>query len=219
MGAPRRIISGEAHGRSKPKHGASRLPWQNPSNAWRGDSSQMGRRRTMCRTVKPPLNQMSSVEAARALFDASGGRRDISALKMQKLVYIAHENHVAFTGKPFVSDRVEAWSNGPVFPALNEFIGNSHKRLVADACLPKNIDLDPRTKDYIKGIWDRLASRTGRGLSKDTHAKGTPWHMAMHPDRSFFQKLTFWRPIHPEIDYQLIKAYLCKSGMWRDRSA
>ena len=168
-------------------------------------------------TMKPPLNRMSSVEAARALFDASGGRRDISALKMQKLVYIAHENHIAFTGKPFISDRVEAWSNGPVFPALNEFIGNSHRRLVADACLPENGDLDPRTEDYIKGIWDRLANRTGRGLSKDTHAKGTPWHMAMHPERSLFQKLTFWRPIHPEIDYQLIKAHLCKSGMWRDR--
>ena len=173
----------------------------------------------MWSTVKPPLNQMSSASVARALFDAclASDARDtkISALKMQKLVYIAHENHIGLTSKPLILDRVEAWENGPVFPALNRLIGNSSERLVTGAGLPPNDGIESRTKEYIEGIWVLLAHRTGRGLSRDTSDKGTAWHMAMHPDRSFLQELTLWRPIHPEISYQLIKDYLCKSGLWR----
>ena len=169
----------------------------------------------MCRTTRKPLNQISSVQAARALFDASGGEREISALKMQKLVYIAHENHIASTTRPFISDRVEAWSDGPVFPALNQFIGNSDEDVVTKACLPENDYLDPRIEKYITEIWNRLANRTGPGLSKDTHAKNTPWDMAANPPRGFFQKLICWKPMHPVIDVHLIKRHLRESGPWR----
>ena len=162
----------------------------------------------MCTMTRKPLTQISSVQAARALFDASNGESKISALKMQKVVYIAHENHIASTGKPFISDRVEAWTNGPVFPALNQFIGNSKEDIVTEACLPANDPLEPMVEKYIKGTWKRLAKRTGTGLSNDTHAEGTPWHMAMNPQRNFFQKVTFWKPKHPVICERLIKRYI-----------
>ena len=170
----------------------------------------------MCRTTRRPLGQISSVRAARVFFDACDGESKISALKMQKLVYIAHENHIASTGKPFISDRVEAWTNGPVFPALNQYIGNSRDDIVTEACLPANNDdvLDPKIKKYIQETWDRLKKRTGVGLSNDTHAEETPWHMAMNPKRSFFQKLIGWKPKHPVINERLIKRHLRKSKAW-----
>lgn len=169
----------------------------------------------MCYARKKPLKPISSAEAARALFDASEGKSEISALKMQKLVYIAHENHIASTAKPLISDPVEAWSDGPVFPALHRLIGNSDKNLVTESCLPPNGDLGERTMRYIKKTWDLLAARTGPGLSEDTHAKGTPWHMAMNPDLSFVQKLFLWRPKHPVIDDHLIRRYCRDLGVWR----
>ena len=172
----------------------------------------------MCRAARKPLSQISSVQAARLLFDAcqaSGAENNkVSALKMQKLVYIAHENHIASTGRPFISDRVEAWSNGPVFPALNQFIGNSREDIVTEACLPKNDCEDPKVEKYIGEIWDRLAKKTGVALSNATHAKGTPWHLAMNPQRNFFQMLIGWRPKHPVIDECLIKRYLRESRTW-----
>ena len=51
---------------------------------------------------------------------------EITPLKIQKLVYIAHGYHLAFTasdnspnGLPLVDDEfAEAWQYGPVFPSL-----------------------------------------------------------------------------------------------------
>ena len=65
------------------------------------------------------MEPISSAEAARAFLDVKG-ERYVSAMKMQKLVYIAHEDLIVKTGKPFISDTVEAWEDGPVFPGALE---------------------------------------------------------------------------------------------------
>ena len=39
-------------------------------------------------------------------------------VKVQKLLYYCHGWHLAFTGNPMFSERVEAWELGPVVPAV-----------------------------------------------------------------------------------------------------
>lgn len=42
----------------------------------------------------------------------------ISPLAVQKLLYLAHMQHLGKTGKPLVSENFEAWDYGPVIPSL-----------------------------------------------------------------------------------------------------
>lgn len=46
------------------------------------------------------------------------GDTDISNLKLQKLVFYAQAFHLALFGKPFFEEDFEAWTHGPVCPAL-----------------------------------------------------------------------------------------------------
>ena len=164
------------------------------------------------------LQPISSVEAAMAFLNVKD--RDVTALKMQKLVYFAHENHVVSTAKPFIADPVEAWVEGPVFPALERFIGNGSD-LVAEEDLPRagNRELDARAFTYIEGVWTRLKEWSGRGLSDKAHAEGSPWYLATHPQRTFFQRLIDWEPKNPVISDALIRQYCRESGKWRYRGA
>ena len=164
--------------------------------------------------VQEPI---SSAEAARAFLEVKDGR-DVSALKMQKLVYIAHEDHIVKTAKPFISDPVEAWGDGPVFPALHHIIGNSEEK---SADVRELREIEKPTEDvlqHVRNVWDHLKERSGPGLSRDTHDEYSPWHMAMNPPRGFLQKLIGWRPVHPVIDDALIRRFCFESGLWRSRN-
>jgi len=46
------------------------------------------------------------------------GIKDITPLKLQKLIYFLHGWHLAFTDKPAVSERFLAWRYGPVLDSI-----------------------------------------------------------------------------------------------------
>lgn len=164
------------------------------------------------------LEPISSAQAARAFLEVKD-ERYVSALKMQKLVYIAHEDLIVKTAKPLISDPVEAWSDGPVFPALHLIIGNSEER---SSDVKELWELEKPNEDvlqHVGNIWDHLKERTGPGLSKDTHDKDSPWYWAMNPPRNFFQKLTGWKPVKPVIEDSLIRRFCLESGLWSLRDA
>ena len=56
----------------------------------------------------------------------------ISNMKLQKLCYCAQGFHLALTGKPLFPESIEAWTHGPVIPALYR----SYKGCGAGAILP-----------------------------------------------------------------------------------
>jgi uncharacterized phage-associated protein len=47
-----------------------------------------------------------------------GKRGTMTAIKLQKLVYYSQAWHLAWEEKPLFTERIEAWANGPVVPAL-----------------------------------------------------------------------------------------------------
>ncbi len=56
---------------------------------------------------------------------ANKENKEITPLKIQKLVYIAHGWFLAVTDKPLVDDEfVEAWQYGPVFPHCTTSLQN-----------------------------------------------------------------------------------------------
>ena len=56
----------------------------------------------------------------------------ISSLMLQKLCYYAQGFTLAMTGRPLFQEKIEAWCNGPVIPALYE-----HYRRFDGGALPK----------------------------------------------------------------------------------
>ena len=164
------------------------------------------------------LEPISSAQAARAFLEVKD-ERYVSALKMQKLVYIAHEDLIVKTAKPFISDPVEAWEDGPVFPALHRIIGNSEEK---SADVRELREIEKPGEDvlrHVRKVWNHLKERSGPGLSKDTHDKDSPWYWAMNPPRDFFQKLIGWKPVRPVIEDALIRRFCLESGLWRFRDA
>lgn len=126
---------------------------------------------------------------------------EITPLKIQKLVYLAHGYHLALTrnkehpdGIPLVHDEaVEAWKFGPVFPSLyHEFKVFGRDPITRPAQdikfhqIAGTVSTDIVTPEVNKGdagtcalldrIWEIYRNFTGPQLSSLTHAARTPWH-------------------------------------------
>ena len=72
-------------------------------------------------TTSTALNPMSSIDVAR-IFLAVGG--EMSFRKLQRIICLAHENHIRETDKPLIQgDTIEAREQGPVFANLYRLIG------------------------------------------------------------------------------------------------
>lgn len=121
---------------------------------------------------------------------AEGAGDDLTAMKLQKLAYVAHGWHLGFTGKPLVHDAVEAWKWGPVFRSLyREFQDFGSEPITRkatafdggalevreiriadyDAPNPKAID------KFLASVWHVYGGFTAGELSDITHQPGTPW--------------------------------------------
>ncbi len=120
----------------------------------------------------------------------------LTAMKLQKLAYVAHGWHLAFTDKPLVHDAVEAWKWGPVFrPLYHEFreFGSEpigRRATVFDgATLEERIiqvddyahlDEEPMSQtelnEFLESVWNVYGTYSAVELSDITHQPGTPWY-------------------------------------------
>jgi uncharacterized phage-associated protein len=113
------------------------------------------------------------------------GKGSITPMKLQKLVYYAHAWNLAIFDVPLISDRIEAWTYGPVIPSLydefKEFRGSPITRKAWEldkqgkriqARIP---DEDERSKALIKKVWKLLGPLTPIQLSNMSHSTSEPW--------------------------------------------
>jgi uncharacterized phage-associated protein len=114
----------------------------------------------------------------------------LTAMKLQKLAYVAHGWRLAYD-LPLVHDAVEAWQWGPVFRSLyrefrdfgsepitrhaTAFDGGSLEERevrIRDYGSPENAD---DTEKFLEEIWHLYGGYTAGQLSDITHQPGTPW--------------------------------------------
>jgi uncharacterized phage-associated protein len=131
---------------------------------------------------------------ANEFIELAGGR-DLSPMKLQKLVYFAHGWYLAITDRALIQENVEAWQFGPVIPELyQEFkrygSGDVSKPSVerGDGCyyVPRvaNLQDDPdadRAMEVIRSVWDHYGKYSAIKLSNATHMAGTPWSHCYSP--------------------------------------
>ena len=126
------------------------------------------------------------------------GARDLTPMKLQKLVYYAHGWSLGVLDEPLIDEQVEAWRFGPVVPTLYDYAkhyGNGpidgplvcfdvqetpsphgvQRHLVS--VVPKLSENDAENvRPLLDWVWSNYGHLSGIQLSNLTHEPGTPWH-------------------------------------------
>ena len=117
-------------------------------------------------------------------------KKNISPMKLQKLLFFAHGWNLALFDEPLIADAIEAWQFGPVVPSIyHEF---KHLRSGAISSRAMSLDLEnfkmfepclpseaTQTKALLKRIWEAYGGMSAIDLSNLTHADGSPWALAV----------------------------------------
>lgn len=115
--------------------------------------------------------------------------KELSPMKLVKLVYIAHGWYLALTGNQLLSEPVEAWKYGPVIPSVyhqfKEYGNGSISSFAYGFNTQKGGTFVPTVEDadviqLLNKIWDLYAGFSGVQLSTMTHMEGTPWYKTWH---------------------------------------
>lgn len=99
---------------------------------------------------------------------------EISAMKLQKLMYYAQAWHMVWEEEPLFAEDFEAWANGPVLPAIY----NKHRGCfkVAESLFNEGdtSNLTEKEKENIEKVLEFYGDKTAQWLSNLTHQED-PW--------------------------------------------
>lgn len=111
--------------------------------------------------------------------------KQLTPMKIQKLIYYAHGWHLSLTGEPLINEEVQAWQYGPVISSIyREFksFGNgpitspaTKFELGKFATIAPKLPNDPDLEQFMQKIWEIYGKFSGIQLSNMTHEEGTPW--------------------------------------------
>jgi uncharacterized phage-associated protein len=102
-------------------------------------------------------------------------RGPLTAMKLQKLVYYSQAWSLVWEERPIFDEKIEAWANGPVVPALYD----SHRGLFRIYKLPKGDPsaLDAADQSTIDSVLAYYGDKNSQWLSDLTHNED-PWIQA-----------------------------------------
>lgn len=100
---------------------------------------------------------------------------EVTTWKLQKLVYYSQAWSLVWDERPLFPERIEAWANGPVCPALYQehrgaFVIKSIDRADVDA-------LDEDARDTIDAVLEHYGDKSSQWLSDLTYRED-PWRDA-----------------------------------------
>lgn len=112
------------------------------------------------------------LDVAAYILDKTG---PLTTWKLQKLCYYSQAWSLVWDEKPLFRERLEAWANGPVVPALYE----RHKGVLRIATMrrgnPEKLTTDQR--ETIDAVLEAYGNKTSQWLSDLTHQEA-PWRRA-----------------------------------------
>ena len=98
----------------------------------------------------------------------------MTAMKFQKLVYYCQAWSLVWDERPLFRNRIEAWANGPVIPALYQ----SHRGVFEVKSWDGNPEnVSPRGTETIDAVLAYYGNKTSQWLSDLTHEEA-PWRDA-----------------------------------------
>ena len=99
----------------------------------------------------------------------------MTAMKLQKLVYYSQAWSLVWDEKPLFPERIEAWANGPVVPALYERHRGAFKVETWTSGDPRNLTESER--GTVDAVCRAYGDKSSQWLSDLTHMEA-PWRDA-----------------------------------------
>lgn len=118
--------------------------------------------------------------------------KEITPLKLQKLVYFAHGWNLALFDRPLLGETVQAWQYGPVISSLYETfkhfgahpIHGMADVVTQDGYLPASLEREAATEQelddataVIGRVWEQYGRFTASQLTNLTHSPDSPWSL------------------------------------------
>jgi uncharacterized phage-associated protein len=119
------------------------------------------------------MSAMATIDDVAAEILGRSGPMD--TWKLQKLVYYSQAWHLVWDGEPLFRDRIEAWANGPVAPAL--YRQHRGRYRVSDWPSGDPARLKPNELETIEAVLGFYGDKPGHWLSELTHSE-PPWQRA-----------------------------------------
>ncbi|WP_156293360.1 Panacea domain-containing protein [Serratia oryzae] len=137
----------------------------------------------------------SAIAVANAFIEKakSRGIKDLTPMKLQKLVFYAHAWSLVMNDSPLVKDKIYAWPYGPVIESVyhefkgygstnittpgTEFVWDDNPNAIVQAkyVAPKIPPSDSMTMSVIDAILDAYGDESAISLSNLTHRPGSAW--------------------------------------------
>ena len=98
----------------------------------------------------------------------------ITNMKLQKLMYFAQGHALAVLGHPLFREDFEAWTHGPVIPALYRLYRNFGDQKIPP---PESVDFSrftPEEKQLLEEVWETYGIYSAWGLRNLSHST-KPW--------------------------------------------
>lgn len=106
---------------------------------------------------------------------AAEDERELTHLKLQKLVYYAQAWVLTLTGDPIFQEDFQAWAHGPVLPSLwKKYQGAGFAPLPKANCSHK---FTSAVEDILEDVYQHYGEFTAKRLEKMTHEEA-PWKNA-----------------------------------------
>ena len=123
----------------------------------------------------------TALEIANFFIEKSlGSGEELSPMKLNKLVYIAHGWYLGLADKPLIGEAAQAWKYGPVIPSVyRRFKSYGGAQITSVEPASDLITIpevrDSELKEFLQRIWDVYGHLSGLQLSSLTHQADTPW--------------------------------------------
>ncbi|MFK0572773.1 Panacea domain-containing protein [Endozoicomonas sp.] len=104
-------------------------------------------------------------------------RGDMSAMKLQKLIYYSQAWSLVWDDVPLFDNRIEAWANGPVSPDLYSRHRGQYGVSAWDFRADATGTLSEKQIETIDAVLEAYGGKSAQWLSDQTHAE-LPWKKA-----------------------------------------
>jgi uncharacterized phage-associated protein len=100
---------------------------------------------------------------------------EFTPLQIQKLVFFAHAWMLGLHHRPLVEREFEAWTHGPVMPAIYHNLSYYGGDPVTRQILARETPFDEHEESILSQVYDIYGKFDGLQLSAMSHTPGGPW--------------------------------------------